>query len=107
MGLSIDRFLAIVFFIAGVTISYFFYKKSIFKREIVFWQSRTPIQILDLNKIPKSDNETEVGLRIIKTNNQPIKGNLYVSRFCIANEGRKPIKKNDILDKINIGVNGK
>lgn len=90
------HWLTIIAILVGYALSNHFYKKSIVKPEPVFLID--PVR----TKIIESKHILETPLRLVRLNGGEIKGNVTSVRFYFWNNGRKSIKKSNILEPLVI-----
>ena len=86
----------IITIVITVSVPYYFYKKSISLPEPVFLLD--PVR----TKIIESDRFIDTPLRVVRANGDEIKGNVTSVRFYFWNNGRKSIKKSNILEPLVI-----
>lgn len=82
----------------GFLIAYYFYSKSIIRREPIFIVDPSRTEILNSARISQSP------VRVIKQNGDEIKSDLTAVKFYFWNNGKAPIKKADILKNISIAL---
>jgi hypothetical protein len=82
--------------IVGITLSIYFYKKSITKPEPVFLIDPVRTIIVD------SKQFFETPLRVVRPSGDEIKGDITSVRFYFWNNGRNSVKKSNILEPLVI-----
>lgn len=84
--------------IAGLTLSFYFYKMSIALPEPVFLLDPSRTVIID------SERLSETPLRVVRLNGNEIKGDITSVRFYFWNNGRKSIRPLNVLKPLVIAL---
>ena len=82
----------IIITIIGLRLSYYYYKMTTAPPEPVFLIDPARTKIIESKYI------FETQLRVVRPNGDEIKGNVTSVRFYFGNNGRKSIKKSNILE---------
>ncbi len=88
--------LAVITIAASFIVGHYFYKKSISSPEPVFLLDPVRTKIIESNRL------VDTPLRVVRANGDEIKGNVTSVRFYFWNNGRKSIKKSNILEPLVI-----
>jgi len=85
----------VVSLLFGFVVSLYFYNKSRFEREPIFFVDSVRTEILN------QDMLSEPPIRVLRTTDgSEIKSDLTSLQFYFWNDGRKPIKREDILERL-------
>ncbi|WP_413664869.1 hypothetical protein ACG1BZ_06275 [Microbulbifer sp. CNSA002] len=99
-GFFIKQWFGILSFVLSIAFSSYIYLSSKIEREPVFISD--PVRTL----IANGNRAGSKKVNVVDENGKPIKGDVIAVRFNFWNEGRHPIKGSDILEDLNINLDG-
>jgi hypothetical protein len=94
----LDNLKLFISILVGFLISLYFYSKSIEAREPTFYQEPYSLNIINKELIKSAP------LIITTLDGTEIEGNVYSTTFCFFNQGKKSIKKENVLKRIEIEI---
>lgn len=92
------NWLTIITCILGISFSYYFYQLSKSEREPIFLIDPIKTIVIDSKSFPKS------ALGVVKEKNTPIEGDITSIRFYFWNNGKEPIRRENILNPIVVSL---
>lgn len=94
----IGYLLALVSVIIGVYVSWYYYEKSIQKRQPIFAVDVIPSTVYDTKQ------ELRVPLKVTREDGQPLTKSVHVASHIFWNAGNLPISASDVLTPIRISL---